>query len=427
MSHMRVLVTGAGGFVGRAVISRLSADCINVVALVRNSDVSIPGATTVIGDMTDPDSLAQVLTGVDAVVHLAAAKSDEQDSYAVNVSGMRNLIRACTEAGTDYIVFVSTASVKIERKGLYASTKREAERLLEESGIPHTILRPSVIYGDLKSGVFGALVRAARLPVVPVFGDGLWLSWPIHVDDVACAISIALQKELQSVYDVGGPDRVTFDEIIQGIRTDVLHRSQAIILHIPAFLGMMAARFFSAVTSRPPITVSNILGSTQNISWDADTFFRDFDFRPRTLAAGLQELGRMTETSEADIFFAYVYSRSGIRYKPSQAMRERYAYACAQAGIGTAHPLVVRHPILIGMLDAATALRSRDSGLHQRLRIASALVETDVESAQWLLPRERRYVAIFGAAFLLGCSAVLKIVAGSCLTLIPGFLQTYGK
>lgn len=426
---MRVLVTGARGFIGRSLVFRLGESGYEVTAFVRATGASISGARQeAVGDMTDCESLEKAVHGVDAVVHLAALKSDESDSHAVNVGGMRNLIAACKDAGVGTVVYVSSASTKLARQGVYGATKKEAEEILLQSGLRATILRPSLIYGDDIQGAFGALVKAARLPFIPMFGAGT-VFYPLYVDDMARAIEAVLTHTALScrIYDVGGPEPVSFDELLCRIRCELLYRPLPHILHISPRLGIALARILRFCMKNPPITESNILGSMQSIVWDGGAFSRDFGFVPRTLMDGFRDIIRRKQMKEADILYAYVYSRSGLCAAVSAPLRRRYFEACAASSLTPMHPLLVDWPMLIGPLDAVTRLFYPKSPLRRRLVIASALAETDPSSAPWLYPRTRTLPALVSETLVLGLSAVMKIIAGSLLALLPGFVKTYAK
>ena len=424
---MRVFVTGAGGFIGRAVVSRLGS-VFDVTALVHTDRTPIPGAArTIAGDVTDRVFLEDALIGMDAVVHLAARKLDEPDSRAVNVHGMENLVAAAKKTGTR-IIHISSASVKLAHPGLYGATKKEAEDLALSTSPDALVLRPSLVYGGEKRGAFATLVRAAQSPIIPVFGDGRWISNPIYVDDLAEAVKRALEMKLPArIYDVGGPEAISLNELITKVRTGLLGKSPPRIVHVSRRVGNMLATTLALFMRTPPITKSNILGSTQPIAWDDAVFFKDFDFTPRTLAEGFRALIDRERIEEARILYSYLYSRSGIRSTPTPALLERYVRASIKSSLPLLHPLLLSFPILIGPLDAATKLFYPESGLRTRLLIMSALVEADPRSAVWLYPRERRYLSVIAEATLLSISALAKIIAGALFALLPGFLKTYAR
>lgn len=116
--QMQVLVTGASGFIGKRVVQYLYDNGYTVRALVRTKSsfaANVP-REVVVGNMKDFDSLVAATEGVYSVVHLAAAKSDESDSYETNVEGARHLVKACEINDVKSIINISTSSTKIEKQ-----------------------------------------------------------------------------------------------------------------------------------------------------------------------------------------------------------------------------------------------------------------------------------------------------------------------
>ncbi len=291
MAVQSVLVTGASGFIGRALCGYLRGRGYRVRALTRASSswAEDGDIERVIGDMQDLASLKAATTGVDWVAHLAAAKSDEADSDKTNVLGAKNLIEACRANGVGFIVNVSTQSAKLQKKGTYAATKHQADETFHGSGFPVTTLRSSLVYGDLTGGVFASLVKFAKCPVIPVMGSGSAPHWPIHLEDLCRAIEVAALRPSTrgEVYEVGGPDQASTNQLLDLIAARLGRRG--VKLHLPIWLGLLMAKVFS-ILPRPPFTRSNVLGSNEHVSMNVERFFRDFELRPRPLAQGLEEL-----------------------------------------------------------------------------------------------------------------------------------------
>jgi len=296
---MRILVTGASGFIGRRLVERLSAQGHQVVALVRSRitprELSAPRVTVVHGFITDPGALAQATERCDAVVHLAAATgvANEDAAISVNVEGTDRLLHAAKQAKVSRFVFISTISATRERLGPYGRTKRRGEELVQASGLPFVVLRPSLVYGDSPVGLFATLARYLKtLPFIPVIGSGEILLDPIHLDDVCAVIEQCLAREdvAGKTYDVLGPERVTFKQFLERLAAEVGVRKP--FIHVPGWFALLLAQALGAFMARPPLSVDNVLGLISPARVDRAPLERDFPLQWTPLSAGLKAFAR---------------------------------------------------------------------------------------------------------------------------------------
>src|SRR6202163_754931 len=169
-----LLLTGATGLVGSALLRRLVGEGAQVRCLVR--DPRRLGAQRVrvqiaLGDLTDPPSFRNALRGVDTVVHLAAAIRDQPQGSIEELSGIATwrMVDAARRAGVEHFVFFSAQSATSHSRARFMRAKAVAERAVAESGVRHTIFAPSIVYapGDI---FLTMLERLAWLPVLPISG-----------------------------------------------------------------------------------------------------------------------------------------------------------------------------------------------------------------------------------------------------------------
>ena len=208
---MRVLVTGANGFVGSHVAERLVAQGVDLrVMLRRTSRVEFLDGVEyerIEGDVRDAGSLAKAVEGVDAIVHLAVLTTaiSERLFNEVNATGTANLVSAARQAGVKRFVYVSSLAAQgpnPDRETLmvdpprpvsaYGRSKLAGEQpvLAAQQDMSVAIVRPAAVYGQ-RDRALVPLYRMGKLGVVPVYGDGKnLLSW-IHVHDAADAIVAA--------------------------------------------------------------------------------------------------------------------------------------------------------------------------------------------------------------------------------------------
>jgi nucleoside-diphosphate-sugar epimerase len=386
-----VVVLGAGGFIGRHVVAALRQEGWPVRAGWHSQRPILPGDVDWRRvDIRDAKTVMHAVAGAGAVVNCAGAKADEPESETVNVGGVDNLIAAAQATGGRRIIHISTQAVKLPRPGRYARTKREGDRRLLASGLPVTLLRPSVVYGAGHSGVFSTMERLVNaLPMVPVLGDGTWRCAPLLADDVAQAVVACLKRPETAgrIYDLGGPEEISLDGLID--RLAALNGRDVRKLHVPYVLSLWLARASSAVLRRPPISVSNVLGSNQELVIDSAPARRELDFRPVPLAQGIQRMSGGTTDEPVDVTVA-AEARRLARYLWGEELpaelQARYAAAVAQRLSGRQDRFSVlaeRHPWLLPYLDAAAGIWRPESALRQRLLVMAAVAE----ASPWLAPR----------------------------------------
>jgi len=290
----RVVVTGASGFIGTALIPRLVAAGHLPRLIVRQPPAAPPAppVEVIAGDLTSPASLRAAIAGANAVVHLGAATSagrlDPAVAYRVNVGGTTALIEACRAAGCRRVVVLSTQHVHLPRCGTYGRTKRIADALFAGSGLDVTILRPSLVYGPGSRGVFVKLARLVRrLPVIPVVGPGTWHLRPLYLDDLLTLIVETLARPDVSgrTYDVGGAERVTYNGFLAAICAALGRPCRRV--HIPLALGFALAWLLERALANPPLTVDNVYGSLLDVPCDLRALMRDFHPTLTPLAVGL--------------------------------------------------------------------------------------------------------------------------------------------
>lgn len=215
---MRVLVTGAKGFIGRAAVDALRDRGHDVIELAHrdpHTDHALDFARASIAEWR------ALLAGVDAVVNCAGIFADEGAStlQAINVDGAARLFQACAEAGVRRVIQLSAIGAE-EGLSPFARSKRAAEYALKALDLDWVILRPSIVWGADANGGSALLRGLAGLPILPCnkeIGD----LQVVQLDDVARTIVLLAEPGAPSrvELDLVGPERVSFYETVQQIRT----------------------------------------------------------------------------------------------------------------------------------------------------------------------------------------------------------------
>ena len=255
-----LLLTGATGLVGRAVLRRLTAGGEPVRCLVRDPRRLGPDRVRVqiaLGDLADPPSFRNALRGVRTVVHLAGAIRDQPTGSIEELNGIATwrMVQAAERAGVEHFLFTSALGATSHDRTRYLRAKALAERAVQDSDVRHTILAPSIVYapGDM----FMTLVERLSLvlPVFPVSGRGQALFQPIWAEDVAdCVVAaLGLPPDGARRFELAGPQTLSHQEIVELILR-AAHRPRPTV-NVPTAVVSRALRALEVLLkSRAPAT-----------------------------------------------------------------------------------------------------------------------------------------------------------------------------
>lgn len=284
---MRVLVTGATGFVGNEVVKELLARGHRVRALVRaGSEDKLQVRDRVgefFGDILDRQTVFQAAQGCDAVIHLVGIIREFPcrgvTFERLHVEATHNVVDAAKAAVASRYVQMSALGARPEPADPYHTTNHRADEYVTASGLDWTIFRPSVIYGpgDHSINLFTRVVKTS--PVYPIIGDGDYQMQPVPVETVSQAFARALEMPhtVGRIYDVGGPEPLTFNQIIDTIAA-VLGK-KVYKLHLPVWPMKLAAGLFGRFPWFP-VTPGQIRMLLEGNTCDSADFYRDFALKP---------------------------------------------------------------------------------------------------------------------------------------------------
>lgn len=184
MSEPLVAITGGTGFVGQAVLGAMAAKAMQAKALARSVPPDRPNVQWVEGSLSDDAALAELVSGTDAVIHIAGLTNtpDPANFTAANVDGTATVIAAAKAAKVKRFVFVSSLSARKPDLSRYGASKLAAEELVMGSGLNWTMVRPPAVYGPRDNDML-ELFKAAKWGIVPMPPSGA--TSMIHVDDLA--------------------------------------------------------------------------------------------------------------------------------------------------------------------------------------------------------------------------------------------------
>jgi nucleoside-diphosphate-sugar epimerase len=319
---MKVLVTGATGFVGGHLTEALRRRGDEVTALARSASKAAAlaplGVRVVPGDLHDRAALQRAAEGQDVVYHVAGvvAARSEADFMVANRDGTRNLIEALGQMGTGRLVLVSSmAAIGPTIKGrplrgdeaprpvtAYGRSKLAAEQAVTASALPWTIVRPPMVYGPRDQEVL-KVFRLARFGVAPVLGDGSQELSAVHGGDLAEGLIAAGTTVAAAgrAYYACHPEVFTGADMARAVGR-AMGKSPAVI-RIPATIGrgvLMLTEAAARLTGHTTILTADKANEFFQPAWTADPgpLMRDTGWKAaHDLRSGLEETYRWYRTA----------------------------------------------------------------------------------------------------------------------------------
>jgi NADH dehydrogenase len=286
---MKTAVVGATGFVGSHLVPHLVLQGHEVIAISRDGRRLPEWTDAVVARRADVtgDGIDEALSGADSVVHLAAIprESKGRGFVQVNVRGTQRVVEAAERAGVRRFVHLSVMGVVDDPKLRYLCSKWIGEQMVRDSSLDWVVLRPSLLFGE-GDGFFNLVKTTLRwwspgVVVIPGSGDARFQ--PLSVDDLAIAIERSLTDadRSRSVYELGGPDWITYDQIVDAVMAATGMRRLKLGMPIPLISAV------TSVTDRilPVFPVSHDqISSLQRPNYtDPDAFEQAFGVKPRKL------------------------------------------------------------------------------------------------------------------------------------------------
>ncbi len=286
---MRVLVTGATGYVGTRLREFLRNDGHDVRVLVRRESADAfranvpPDAYDVVfGDIFETNTCLHACDGCDTVVHLVGIIR-EFPSRGITFDELHrvataNIVDAARRTGVGRFVHMSALGAREDAVSVYHRTKRAAERIVEGSGLRWTIFRPSMIFapGDEMSRTIKDVLRK---PIVPLVDGGRALVQPIALDDVCRCMtrSLRMPETQGKIFELGGPDRLSYRELFEQAATTMGRKVRTVT--VPAGMIRPAVALLQRFKSFP-LTIDQLTMLLEDNVCEIDPFVKTFNVQP---------------------------------------------------------------------------------------------------------------------------------------------------
>lgn len=293
-----ILVTGGTGVMGSVLVRSLveKGHAVRVFTLPddpHTAKIKDCAADVRYGNIAHADDVAGICKGVSTVYHLAAViiASDDSVYQQINVNGTQNIVNAAVAGRVAHFIHVSSASVVYPKSTPYSQSKQMGEEIIKQSGLPYTIIRPTLVY-DTKGGqefdIF--LNYLEKFPVVPFIGSGNVVKRPVFVGDIIQGLCLLCNnsKTYGKVYNFSGDEKITLYEFARlCLRLSKMPNKP--IVKIPVWFCMLLSGILSLIIKNSPLRWPVIAGVTQDADLDPATAKEEIGYQPAKVSEKLPD------------------------------------------------------------------------------------------------------------------------------------------
>jgi nucleoside-diphosphate-sugar epimerase len=296
--HRKIVVTGGAGLIGQNLIPRLLAhgswEIVAIDKHPRNTKVLRdlhPEVTVIEADLAKPGAWEKVFAGIDTLVlnHAQIGALDMKPFIDNNVTATENVIAAAKRHGEPHVVHISSSVVNSRARDYYTETKKLQERVVAESGLPSTILRPTLMFGWFDRKHLGWLARfMQRTPIFPIPGSGRYLRQPLYAGDFCKVIMACIETPRPGkAFNISGQEKIDYIDLVREVRA--ASRAKASIVSVPYWLFWALLKTYAVVDRSPPFTTSQLEALVTPDIFEVIDWPRIFGVRATPLAEALRE------------------------------------------------------------------------------------------------------------------------------------------
>lgn len=326
MTAERVLLTGATGYIGGRLLQALEARGLPVRCLARRPQVLAPrvaaGTEVVLGDVLDPGALEPVLRGAGSAYYLIHSMGAGSDFAERDRRGALNFGRAARGAGVRRIIYLGGLGRSGASLSEHLRSRQETGDALRESGVPVVEFRASIIIG---SGSLSFEMVRALVERLPVMLCPKWVSartQPIAIDDVVSYLLAALDPPAARIYEIGGPDVVSYADLMREYaRQRGLGR---VLIPVPFLTPRLSSLWLGLVTPLYARVGRKLIEGVRNATVVRDTSaLQEFAIRPRGVAEAIAAAIAEADDHGSDTHRSYSASSARRRRGPVRAAPDR--------------------------------------------------------------------------------------------------------
>lgn len=294
----KIILPGGAGLVGQNLIVFLKqAGYTNLVAIDKHPHNTRllaklhPDITVIEADLADEGDWQNQFENAAAIIMLQAQIGGLHAEPFIrnNVTSTKNVIATCKKYIVPYIVHISSSVVESVANDYYTDTKKEQEDLVINCGIPHCILRPTLMYGWFDRKHLGWLSRfMQKVPVFPIPSHGRFMRQPLYAGDFCKIIISAMEKQpANEIYNITGREEIDYVDIIRLIKKTL--GAKTLIVHIPYSLFWVLLKIYAMVDRDPPFTTSQLKALITHDVFEVIPWWDIFEVTPTSIEEAMNE------------------------------------------------------------------------------------------------------------------------------------------
>jgi nucleoside-diphosphate-sugar epimerase len=265
--NSKIILPGGAGLVGQNLVAHLKHRGYNNLVVIDKHHANLgilrqlhPDIIADDSDLSERGDWEALFDGADIVIMLQAQIGDLKPEPFIrnNVTSTENVLDVCRQRNIGYIIHISSSVVESVANDLYTNTKKQQEQLVQDSGIDHVILRPTLMFGWFDRKHLGWLSRfMKKVPVFPIPGHGRYMRQPLYVGDFCNIIVSCIEMRITGkVYNITGFEKIDYIDIIRQIKMST--GSKALILNIPYSLFYLLLKIWALFDKNPPFTADQL-------------------------------------------------------------------------------------------------------------------------------------------------------------------------
>jgi nucleoside-diphosphate-sugar epimerase len=263
----KIVLPGGAGLVGQNLVPRLKAKGYNNIVVLDKHRANLavlkqvqPDITVEYADLAESGDWQRHFEGAEVVVMLQAQIGGTyyQEFVRNNVDSTRLVLDAIKQQKVPYLVHISSSVVESMAEDFYTNTKQDQEKMVLESGIPCSVLRPTLMFGWFDRKHLGWLSRFMnKIPIFPIPGHGRYMRQPLYAGDFCNIIISCIEKRMAGgIYNISGHEHVDYIDIIREIKRATGART--LIAKIPYSLFYALIWLWGRFDKKPPFTTQQL-------------------------------------------------------------------------------------------------------------------------------------------------------------------------